>query len=124
MFPYTTSFFGDFLALPLFFRKYAYIGFNLGLTIMEIPDEMLKEIRESGYDQELVHNYIRELLDSQKRKFPKENNNLELIDNYLLDKDVQEPAAEILMASELIDNYLLDKRFMRELEDRDEYDAA
>ena len=50
---------------------------------MEIPDEMLKEIRESGYDQELVYNYIRELLDSQKRKFPKENNNLELIDNYL-----------------------------------------
>ena len=91
---------------------------------MEIPDEMLKEIRESGYDQELVYNYIRELLDSEKRKFPKENNNLELIDNYLLDKDLQEPGAEILMASELIDNYLLDKRFMRELEDRDEYDAA
>ncbi len=68
---------------------------------MEIPDEMLKEIRESGYDQEIVYNYIRELLDSEKRKFPKENNNLELIDNYLLDK-----------------------RFMRELEDRDEYDAA
>ena len=68
---------------------------------MEIPDEMLKEIRESGYDQELVYNYIRELLDSEKRKFPKENNNLELIDYYLLDK-----------------------RFMRELEDRDEYDAA
>ena len=39
---------------------------------MEIPDEMLKEIRESGYDQELVYNYIRELLDSEKRKFPKE----------------------------------------------------
>ena len=68
---------------------------------MEIPEEMLKEIRESGYDQELVHNYIKELLDGEKRKFPKENNNLELIDNYLLDK-----------------------RFMRELEDRDEYDAA
>ena len=91
---------------------------------MEIPDEMLKEIRESGYDQELVYNYIRELLDSEKRKFPKENNNLELIDNYLLDKDLQEPDAEILIASELIDNYALDKRFMRELEDRDEYDAA
>ena len=29
---------------------------------MEIPDEMLKEIRESGYDQELLYNYIRELL--------------------------------------------------------------
>ena len=67
--------------------------------IMEIPDEMLKEIRESGYDQGLVYNYIRELLDSDKEI--KENNNLELIDNYLLDK-----------------------RFMRELEDRDEYDAA
>ena len=66
---------------------------------MEIPDEMLKEIRESGYDQELVYNYIRELLNSEKEI--KENNNLELIDNYLLDK-----------------------RFMRELEDRDEYDAA
>ena len=90
---------------------------------MQIPDEMLKEIRESGYDQELVYNYIRELLDSEKRKFPKENNNLELIDNYLLDKDLQEPAAELLMAAELIDNYLGDKRFIRELED-EEYDAA
>ena len=66
---------------------------------MEIPDEMLKEIRESGYDQELLYNYIRELLDSDKEI--KENKNLELKDNYLLDK-----------------------RFMRELEDRDEYDAA
>jgi len=66
---------------------------------MEIPDEMLKEIRESGYDQELVYNYIRKLLNSDKEI--KENNNLELIDNYLLDK-----------------------RFMRELEDSDEYDAA
>ena len=92
---------------------------------MEIPDEMLKEIRESGYDQELVYNYIRELLNSDKQI--KENNNLELIDNYLLDKDVQElskNAAEIQMAAELIDAYVLDKRFMRELEDRDEYDAA
>ena len=96
----------------------------MGLTIMQIPDEMLKEIRESGYDQELVYNYIKELLDSEKRKFPKENNNLELIDNYLLDKDLQEPAAEILMAAEVIDNYLLDKRFMRELEVSDENDAA
>ncbi len=66
---------------------------------MEIPDEMLKEIRESGYDQELVYNYIRELLNSDKQI--KENNNLELLDNYLLDK-----------------------RFMRELEDDKEYDAA
>ena len=66
---------------------------------MEIPDEMLKEIRESGHDQELIYNYIRELLNIDKQF--KENNNLELIDNYLLDK-----------------------RFMRELEDRDEYDAA
>ena len=90
---------------------------------MQIPDEMLKEIRESGYNQELVFTQIRKLLDSDKPI--KENEyNLELIDNYLLDKDVQEPAAEILMASELIDNYLLDKRFMRELEDREEYDAA
>ena len=91
---------------------------------MQIPDEMLKEIRESGYDQELVYNYIRELLNSDKQI--KENNNLELIDNYLLDKDLQElskNAAEIQMAAELIDNYLLDKRFMRELED-EEYDAA
>ena len=92
---------------------------------MEIPDEMLKEIRESGYDQKLIYNYIRELLNSDKQI--KENNNLELIDNYLLDKDLQElskNAAEIQMAAELIDNYLLDKRFIRELEDRDEYDAA
>ena len=89
---------------------------------MEIPDERLKEIRESGYDQELIYNSIRELLNSDKQI--KENNNLELIDNYLLDKDLQEPAAEIQMAAELIDNYLLDKRFMRELEDWDEYDAA
>ena len=66
---------------------------------MEIPDEMLKEIRESGYDQELVYNYIRELLKSDKQI--NENNNLELIDNYLLDK-----------------------RFMRELEDDKENDAA
>ena len=91
---------------------------------MEIPDEMLKEIRESGYDKELVYNYIRELLNSDKQI--KENNNLELIDNYLLDKDLPElwkNAAEIQMAAELIDNYLLDKRFMRELEDN-EYDAA
>ena len=92
---------------------------------MEIPDEMLKEIRESGYDQELVYNYIRELLNSDKQI--KENNNLELIDNYLLDKDLPElwkNAAEIQMAAELIDSYLLDKRFMRELVDRGEYDAA
>ena len=66
---------------------------------MQIPDEMLKEIRESGYDQELVFTQIRKLLDSDKPI--KENNNLELKDNYLLDK-----------------------RFMRELEDRDEYDAS
>ena len=66
---------------------------------MQIPDEMLKEIRESGYDQELVYNYIRELLDSDKEI--KKINNLELKDNYILDK-----------------------RFMRELEDKDEYDAA
>ena len=67
---------------------------------MEIPDEMLKEIRESGYDQELVFTQIRKLLDSDK---PNKENEYNL---------------------ELIDNYLLDKRFMRELEDREEYDAA
>ena len=89
---------------------------------MQIPDEMLKEISESGYDQDLVYNYIRELLGSDKQI--KENNNLELIDNYLLDKDLQEPAAEIQIAAEIIDNYLLDKRFMRELEGSQEYDAA
>ena len=91
---------------------------------MQIPDEILKEIRKSGYDQELVYNYIRELLDSDKEI--KENNNLELLDNFLLDKDPQEVsknAPEILMAAELLDAYLLDKRFMRELED-EEYDAA
>jgi len=88
---------------------------------MQIPDEMLKEIRESGYDQELVYNYIRELLNSDKQI--QENNNLELVDNYLLDKNLQEPAPEMLMAAELLDDYLLDKRFMRELED-EEYDAA
>ena len=83
---------------------------------------MMKEIRESGYNKKLVHNYIRELLDSDKQI--KENNNLELIDNYLLDKDLKEPTAEIMIAADLIDEYLTDKRFMRELEDRDEYDAA
>ena len=84
---------------------------------------MLKEIRESGYDKKLVYTYIRELLNSEKRKFPEENNNLELLDNYLLDKDIKEPDAEILLAADLIDDYLGDKRFMRELEDRD-YNAA
>ena len=67
---------------------------------MEIPDEMLKEIRESGYDQELVFTQIRKLLDSDK------------------------PIKENEYNLELIDNYLLDKRFMRELGDSDEYDAA
>ena len=90
---------------------------------MKIPIEMLKEIRESGYDKQLVYNYIRELLDSEKKKFPKENNNLELLDNYLLEKNIQEPDPEIVIAAELIDEYLTDKRFMRELED-EEYDAA
>ena len=88
---------------------------------MKIPIEMMKEIRESGYDKKLVHTYIRELLDSDKEI--KENNNLDLVDNYLLDKNLQEPASEMLMAAELLDDYLLDKRFMRELED-EEYDAA
>ena len=91
---------------------------------MKIPIEMMKEIRESGYDKKLVYTYIRELLDSDKEI--KENNNLEPLDNFLLDKDPQEVsknAPEILMAAELLDAYLLDKRFMRELED-EEYDAA
>ena len=65
---------------------------------MEIPDVRLKEIRESGYDQELIIAYIRELLESDNEI--KDNNN-----------------------PELMDNYLLDKRFIRELED-EEYDAA
>ena len=65
---------------------------------MKIPIEMMKEIRESGYDKKLVYTYIKELLDSDKEI--QENNNLELLDDYLLDK-----------------------RFMRELED-EEYDAA
>ena len=91
---------------------------------MKIPIEMMKEIRESGYDKKLVYNYIIELLDSDKEI--KENNNLDLLDNYLLDKDPQEVSkntAEIVMAAELLDAYLLDKRFMKELED-EEYDAA
>ena len=88
---------------------------------MKIPIEMMKEIRESGYDKKLVYTYIRELLDSDKEI--KENNNLDLVDNYLLDKKLQEPAPEMLMAAELLDDYLLDKRFMRELED-EEYDSA
>ena len=33
---------------------------------MGIADEIIKEIRESGYNQELVYTYIRELLDSKK----------------------------------------------------------
>ncbi len=89
---------------------------------MKIPYEMMKEIRESGYDKQLVYNYIKELLDSDKKI--RENNNLEILDNYLLEKNLQEPTAEIMMAAELIDEYTTDKRFMRELEDRDEYDAA
>ena len=88
---------------------------------MKIPIEMMKEIRESGYDKKLVYSYIKELLDRDKEI--KENNNLDLVDNYLLDKNLQEPAPEMLMAAELLDDYLLDKRFMRELKD-EEYDAA
>ena len=33
---------------------------------MGIPDEIMKEIRERGYDQELMYTYVRELLDSDK----------------------------------------------------------
>jgi len=54
---------------------------------MKIPIEMMKEIRESGYDKKLVYTYIKELLDSDKEI--QENNNLELVDNYLLDKNLQ-----------------------------------
>ena len=43
---------------------------------MEIPDEKLKKIRESGYNQELIISYISELLDSYNEI--KDNNNLEL----------------------------------------------
>ena len=68
---------------------------------MKIPIEMMKEIRESGYDKKLVYTYIKELLDSDKEI--QENNNLELVDNYLLDKNLQEPAPEMLMAAELLD---------------------
>ncbi|GIR94679.1 MAG: hypothetical protein CM15mP96_3370 [Gammaproteobacteria bacterium] len=64
----------------------------LRVDVMEIPDEMLKEIRESGYSGEAyIFTQIRKekLLDSDKPI--KENEyNLELIDNYLLDKDPQE----------------------------------
>ena len=88
---------------------------------MEDLDQIIKTIRENIYDNELADIYIRELLDSDKEI--KENNNLDLVDNYLLDKNLQEPAPEMLMAAELLDDYLLDKRFMRELED-EEYDAA
>ena len=68
---------------------------------MKIPIEMMKEIRESGYDKKLVYTYIRELLVSDKEI--QENNNLDLVDNYLLDKNLQEPAPEMLMAAELLD---------------------
>ena len=33
---------------------------------MEIPDEVIKKIKEIGYNHELVDNFIRELLDSNK----------------------------------------------------------
>ena len=62
---------------------------------MQIPDEMLKEIRESGYNQELVFTQIRKLLDSEKPI--KENEyNLELIDNYLLDKYPRELSLSLI----------------------------
>ena len=87
---------------------------------------MLKEIRESDTIKSLYSHTNKKVIISDKPI--KENDyNLEFIDNYLLNKDPQElseNAAEIVMAAELIDNYLLDKRFMRELEDRDEYDVA
>ena len=49
---------------------------------MKIPMEMMKEIRESGYDKKLIYTYIRELLDSDKEI--KENNNLDLVDLSLI----------------------------------------
>ena len=33
---------------------------------MEIPNEIIKEIKARGYNQELVQTFIRELLDSDK----------------------------------------------------------
>jgi len=33
---------------------------------MEIPDEIIKEIRESGYDQDLLYIYTKKLLDRDK----------------------------------------------------------
>ena len=89
---------------------------------MKIPIEMMKEIRESGYDKKLVYTYIRELLDSDKEI--KENNNLDLVDNYFLDKNLQEPAPEMLIAARTQSDYLLNKEFMRELVEDEEYDAA
>ena len=38
----------------------------MGVADMGIPDQIMKEIRESGYDQELVYTFIRELLGSDK----------------------------------------------------------
>ena len=38
----------------------------MGLMIMENWDEIINDIRENGYDQELVEIYIRELLDAEK----------------------------------------------------------
>ena len=48
------------------FRLISSENFHIWVEIMEIPDEIIKEIRESGYDQELLYTYIRELLDSDK----------------------------------------------------------
>ena len=97
--PSSKSFLYSFLAFILYLRKYAYIGFHIGVDDCGNSRRNVEKIREMVYDQELVYNYIRELLDSDKEI--KKNNNLE-------------PK----------DNYLLDKRFMRELKDRDEYDDA
>ena len=33
---------------------------------MKISDEIIKEIRKSGYDQELLYTYLREILDRDK----------------------------------------------------------
>ena len=38
----------------------------MGVHYYGNSDEIIKKIRESGYDQELVYTFMRELLDSDK----------------------------------------------------------
>ena len=85
---------------------------------MQIPDEILKKL-EKGI---MIFTQIRKLLDSDKP--PRNEYNLELIDNYLLDKDPQELSKNAAgYDGSRTYRQLLDKRFMRELED-EEYDAV